>query len=357
MTQATQPPKPAQASKAIAELDALQKRDAAQKMEYVPFLAEAGVTVVLSPQIVIRYLCKPTRSGEVCTEDHAMRFMMLCKARGLNPWEGDAYIVGYDTKDGPEFNLITAHQALLKRAEVHPEYDGMESGVIIGMGEAIAETQGDFVPAECVLLGGWCKIHFKNRKYPIYRRLNLEAFKKPFGVWNNNPAGMIVKCAEGDGLRSAFPNKCGGMYLEGEMMPSVEVTATNVTPARMNIRAQAQMTPSTCHLPLIPLQRSTVPRELARHRRPISMRVVARLRARLEAHYPANPFKPPKQGGQSTPRQRRRPPRAGTRLRPAGPRHQRRPRCPLALPPRSLLAIPGRSRTVPTSTPRWTWPN
>merc|ERR1711991_914366 len=60
-----------------------------------------------------------------------MDFLMLCRARKLNPFEGDAYLVGYDSKDGAKFSLITSHQALLKRAELCQQFDGMESGLIL----------------------------------------------------------------------------------------------------------------------------------------------------------------------------------------------------------------------------------
>lgn len=186
-----------------------------QHVEYVPFLAKDPIK--LSPRIVISWLAKPTKSGQTCTPQQALRFVMLCKARGLNPWEGDAYLVGYDTKDGPEFNLITAHQAFLKRAEVHPEYDGMESGVIIKRGDMVIEEQGDFCLPTDILMGGWARVFFKTRKHPMYKRLALAAFQKSYGVWQNNSAGMIVKCAEADALRSSFPNSLGGMYLDTEM--------------------------------------------------------------------------------------------------------------------------------------------
>ncbi|HEX2882789.1 MAG TPA: phage recombination protein Bet [Polyangiaceae bacterium] len=209
---------PQQATAAIATVtDPNKALDAIldKSIEYIPFLSEQ--TIMLTPRMVIRFMCKPTRSGKRATMEQALHFCMLCKARGLNPWEGDAYIVGYDTKDGPEFSLITAHQAFLKRAEVHPEYDGMQSGVIVLRGDEVREEEGDFCLDDDVLLGGWAKVLFKTRSTPVYKRLRLSTFNKGFGRWNVDPAGMIVKCAEADGLRSAFPNSLGGMYLEDEM--------------------------------------------------------------------------------------------------------------------------------------------
>ena len=147
-----------------------------------------------------------------------MRFMMLCKARGLNPFEGDAFLIGYDQDSGPQFSLVTAIQAFLKRAEVHPEFDGMDSGVIVKdeTGE-LRDREGDFLHPGDMLLGGWATVYCKNRSRPTKRRLSLGTFQKPTKIWRENTAGMIVKCAEADALRSTFPSTLAGMYLNDEM--------------------------------------------------------------------------------------------------------------------------------------------
>lgn len=206
-----------------------------KSIEYIPFRAKDAIK--LSVALVQKYLCKPTRQGFNCSDAQAMKFIMLCKARYLNPWEGDAYIVGYDTKDGPEFNLITAHQALLKRAEANTDYDGMESGVLVRDNESgmIQNLEGDFIPDDCVLVGGWAKVHSKGKRFPSTDRLNLSAFKKAYGRWNDDPAGMIVKCAEASALRKAYPNTLGGMFNEAEGMASgdgVVITPHTETPAK-----------------------------------------------------------------------------------------------------------------------------
>lgn len=231
-----------------SEFEKLLDREFKFSTEYVPFLGNDPIR--LSPNLVIRYLCKPTKQGYLCTEEQATKFIMLCKARGLNPWEGDAHIVGYDTKDGPEFNMITAHQAFLKRAEVHPQYDGMESGVTVKHTETeeVRDVEGDYIPEECVLVGGWARVHFKNRKIPIYRRLDVRTFDKGFAQWSSNKGGMIVKCAEADALRSSFPNSLGGMYMDGEMPttqaaePTAETPKNGDAPARMSMRGGFRQT-------------------------------------------------------------------------------------------------------------------
>lgn len=173
-----------------------------------------------------------------------MRFMMLCRARRLNPFEGDAHLVGYDGKYGPEFSLITAHQAFLKRAEAQPSFRGLDSGVIVSPGwpckacdggfrqvgddvqrckfchgsGTIDEVQGDCVPPEQTLVGGWAHLERDGWSIPVHRRLSLKAYKPSYSnkFWDDNPAGQIVKCSEADVLRSTYPTLLGGLKNEQE---------------------------------------------------------------------------------------------------------------------------------------------
>jgi len=146
-----------------------------------------------------------------------MKFLMMCRARKLDPFEGDSFFIGFDTQDGPRFSLITAHQAFLKRAELNPEYDGMESGVIVIRDNAAIELEGDFHLDSDTLVGGWCRVYFKNRSKPMFKRVKLTTFNKGTQLWASNPSGMITKCAEADALRSSFPTLLGGLYLKEEL--------------------------------------------------------------------------------------------------------------------------------------------
>lgn len=184
-------------------------------VHFKPFMGTDEIK--LSVNMVLNFLCTPTKSGQKCTPEQAMKFIMLCKARQLNPWEGDAYIVGFDSQNGPQFSLITAHQAFLKRAEAHPQYDGMESGIVVQRGTEILELPGDLLFDGDKLVGGWAKVYRKDRSHPTYRRLKLSTFSTGRSRWEKDPAGMIVKCAEADAQRSTFPNNLAGMYVEGEM--------------------------------------------------------------------------------------------------------------------------------------------
>lgn len=196
-----------------------------KESSFVPFGSKDEIK--LSINIVKRLVAVKTKSGQTCSDDDAMKFIMMCKARALNPFEGDSFLIGYDTNQGPKFSLVTAHQAFLKRAELNQEYDGMESGVIVELEEGkLKDLEGDFHKPDQKVVGGWAVIYFKHRKFPMRKRLRLSRFQKAFGVWQDDPAGMIVKCAEADALRSSFPTMLGGLYLREEMEHEATVVAS-----------------------------------------------------------------------------------------------------------------------------------
>lgn len=226
-----------------------------QEIEFSP-LANPNEKVKLSIGIIRTLIAEPGKNGEVPDDRQCIRFMMLCKARQLNPFEGDAFMIPFFStqKNCYEWSLITAHSAFLKRAEIHPDYAGKQSGIIItppipckacsgrgiieanmtmcprckGSGE-VDELMGDYLPdqiggEEVKLAGGWCRVYYKSKNTPEYQRLKLSAYQKPTNNWRQDPAGMICKCAEAASLRSAFPNTIGGMYLMEEMAARGEDT-------------------------------------------------------------------------------------------------------------------------------------
>jgi phage recombination protein Bet len=192
----------------------IQKTEDKTMVEYIPFGAQDKIKLSIS--IVKNLIAVKTRSGKTCSDNDAIRFIALCQARRLSPFEGDCYLIGYDGKDGPAFSLITAHQAFLKRAEVNPEYDGMKSGIIVKEDSELRDLEGDFYSDGQVVVGGWATVFFKNRKQPMHKRVRLSRFAKSFGVWQDDGAGMICKCAEADALRSSFPTMLGGLYIKEE---------------------------------------------------------------------------------------------------------------------------------------------
>jgi len=181
--------------------------------------------VVLKFGFVRRYLCTPTKSGLLPSDEEIVKFLKLCERQALDPWVGDAFLTGYDTYDKntrttvAKFSLITAIQALLKRAELSPEFDGLESGVLVIKNDSdeIVERRGTVVLVNESLVGAYSRCWRKDRKHEYFQTVQFETYNTGYSRWEKDPAGMIVKCAKAAVLREAFPTHLAGMYTQEEM--------------------------------------------------------------------------------------------------------------------------------------------
>lgn len=209
--------------KSKSDFELLLEKDVKTAVWFEPY--GSNDEIKLSVPLIRRYIAVPARDKDSGNEiqpsdEECVRFLMLCKARRLNPFEGDAFMVPF--WDGRlrrhAWSLITAHSAFLKRAELHPTFDGMESGVIVQDKEGnVIERKGDFRLNTDTLLGGWAIVYQKGRTYPKVSRVRLATYKKEFGFWMQDPEGMICKVAEAGALRDSFPTQIGGMFLREEM--------------------------------------------------------------------------------------------------------------------------------------------
>lgn len=187
---------------------------------FTPLAESAAIT--LTPGLIRDVIATRSRSGNLPQRADLITFAMLCKARGLNPYVKDAYLIGYDEKQGDKFvtkwTLIVAIQALQKRAEIHDQYDGTRQGIIVKDKEtgAVEECEGALRLDNQILLGGWAEVYRKDRKVPTRARLKLSTYDTGKSRWGKDPEGMIAKCAEAAALRRAFPSDVGGLYLREE---------------------------------------------------------------------------------------------------------------------------------------------
>lgn len=199
----------------------LQQIDVREKpVEFVPFGAQDKIRLTMN--LVKNTIAVPTKSGKTCSDKDATKFLMFCMAQKLNPFDSDCFLIGYDSDDGvAKFNMIAAEKSLLKRAELHPEFDGMQSGLTIvspNDDAQFVDLEGELVPDGSRVVAGWCRVFFKTRKVPCYDRLPLAkmAAGKFSPFWKSNPEHQITKCARAAVLRRAFPTSVGGMYLREE---------------------------------------------------------------------------------------------------------------------------------------------
>jgi len=184
-------------------------------VEFIPFGASDKLR--LTATMVRQFIAVPTKSGAMPTERDCIRFIMLCRGKRANPFEGDAFLIGYDSKNGPLFSLVCGIELFMKRAQAQPEYDGAESGVIIKSEEGITERCGALVLDGEQLVGGWARVHRKDRTHPEYKSVKLETYNSNWSRWITDAPGMIAKVALSQALRGAYPTALGGLYTQEEM--------------------------------------------------------------------------------------------------------------------------------------------
>lgn len=189
-----------------------------QKNDREVVFQSGGQEVTLTITTVMKYFAK---GNENVTEQEIVLFMNWCRFQGLNPWTNEAYIVKYD-KTKPAQN-ITGKAAFMKRAENDPLYDGFKAGLILGRDGEVVEIEGSFMLKTDTLLGGWCDVYRKDRKFPISAKVNLEEYHKSQATWNSMPKTMIRKVAIVQALREAFPTKLESLYTEDEFQNAVVI--------------------------------------------------------------------------------------------------------------------------------------
>lgn len=213
----------------------------AQKAELTVVYEVNGEQIKLTPSIVQQYIVGD--SGTITLQEFKF-FTELCKARKLNPFLKEAYCIKFGNQPA---QIVVGKDAILKRAIIHPDYDGMESGVIVQVIETgeIIERKGTFyLNTEEKLVGGWAKVYRKNWKYPTFCSVAFDevANKKKDGQLNSNWAGkgatMVEKVAKVRALRETFIEDLSGMYDADEMnAPAPEAPSA---PSEPEIITQAE---------------------------------------------------------------------------------------------------------------------
>lgn len=190
------------------------------KQELTVVYEADGETITLTPSIVQNYI---VGTDAKITLPEFKFFTSLCKARGLNPFLKEAYCIKYGKNPA---QIVVGKDAVLKRAIKNPNYDGMESGVIVQDKETgeITERKGTFYLRDIEnLVGGWAKVFRKDWQHPTYCSVAFDevAKKKSDGGlnanWSGKGATMVEKVAKVRALRETFVEELGGMYEAEEM--------------------------------------------------------------------------------------------------------------------------------------------
>lgn len=184
-----------------------------------------GQKIKLTPSIVQQYIVGT--NAKITLQEFKL-FTELCKVRKLNPFLREAYLIKY--KEGTPAQLVVGKDAILKRAVLNPNYDGMESGIIIKKDDGkVEERQGTFKLEDEHLVGGWARVYRKDWSHPTYSSVSFNEVAQKTGQgqlnsnWANKGATMVEKVAKVRALRETFVEDLSGMYEAEEVEQELPV--------------------------------------------------------------------------------------------------------------------------------------
>lgn len=201
-----------------------------------------GEEVKLSPKIIRDFLV--SGNGNVTDQEITM-FLQLCRYQKLNPFLNEAYLVKFGSQPA---SLIVSKEAFMKRAESHPQYGGLEAGIIVARNGEMIDLEGAVKLPDDELIGAWTSVHRKDRERPIKVRIAFAEFSKGQATWKQQPMNMIRKSAVVNALREAFPEALGAMYTEDDTQP------TNDTAPAFEAQQEVDEKANQKHIDIQPVQ-------------------------------------------------------------------------------------------------------
>ena len=144
------------------------------------------------------------------TDDEFRAFMYLCNAYSLDPLKKEIYFIKY----GGKSTIITSRDGYLKIANLHDQFDGLESDVVY-QGDTltkrddgslhIAYGQEHLVFDKSKLSGAFCSVFRKDRTKATTVFVSIkEYYKREAPIWQQYTNAMILKVAEAMALKRAF---------------------------------------------------------------------------------------------------------------------------------------------------------
>ncbi|AKI28587.1 RecT-like ssDNA annealing protein [Streptococcus phage APCM01] len=141
--------------------------------------------------------------------------LAIVKNRNLNPFTKEVYFIKYGSAPA---QIVVSKEAIMKRAEENPNFDGFEAGIVIETKSgSIERLTGTIAPKRAELRGGWCKVYRKDRSHAIEADADFAYYTTGKNLWQKMPALMIRKVAIVSAFREAFSESVGGLYTADEM--------------------------------------------------------------------------------------------------------------------------------------------
>ncbi len=202
-----------------------QTTEKAQERGLVAYQSRDGQQIKLSFDVVRKYLV--SGHPEWVTDAEIMLYAGECKARGLNPFAKNCYLVKY-TRDAPAATIVSIDY-YRSRARAQPDCVGWNKGIIVKTKAGqVEEREGSFLFPGDELLGGWFRARPKGWETDLSWSVNLSPYIKttqegrPTRFWDKeNQPQQIVKVVESQGLRRCWPDEFAKLYVEEEVIQAL----------------------------------------------------------------------------------------------------------------------------------------
>lgn len=176
-----------------------------------------------------------TVKAHICknaTDQELALFIETCRSHNLNPFIDEIYLVKYGQAAA---STVIGKGVFLDRAFNNPEFDGFKAGIIVldESGE-LQRREGAFRLDAEILVGGWCNVYMKNKKYPYVGEIRLADYVKtkidqstkkpvPTKFWKTIPETMIRKVALSQTLKEAMPGEFNQLWDADALVIDAEV--------------------------------------------------------------------------------------------------------------------------------------
>lgn len=189
-----------------------------------------GHEIKLTQNSVQEYIVG-NENGKITLQEFKF-FTELCKVRKLNPFLKEAYLIKFGEKPA---QIVVGKDAILKRAILHPKFNGREQGIIVlSENGEVVERKGTFKLKDEKLVGAWARVYRKDWDHPTYVTVSFDEVSqyKSNGEMNSNwkqkGATMVEKVALVRALRETFIEDLGGMIEEDETWKMEAPTRKNI---------------------------------------------------------------------------------------------------------------------------------
>jgi len=190
------------------------------------YTMENGDEMRLTFDTVRKYLVQGNR--DFVTDSEILYFMHECKARRLNPFLRQAWLIKYAQKENAQ--IVEAIQHKRNKARKDATCRGWKKGVIVHNKETGLRYSNGLVLENETILGGWFKATPTDWDDEFILEINLKQYIKKTkdgsitSFWKpEKQAGMIAKVAESQGLSTLWGDTVGNSIVEEEILPETRV--------------------------------------------------------------------------------------------------------------------------------------